>query len=100
MRFVFGVGRGAAGGVREWPAEARDREVVVTGIAISLTPAMDPSLERGFLWRTEQTYREWAVRFAGFITPRSPYVALGIRIADRCRRSLRLFSHLLHELFY
>jgi hypothetical protein len=29
--------------------------------------------ERGFLWRTEQTYREWAVRFARFIAPRSPY---------------------------
>jgi site-specific recombinase XerD len=31
--------------------------------------------ERGFLWRTEQTYREWAVRFSRFITPRSPYAA-------------------------
>jgi hypothetical protein len=28
--------------------------------------------ERGFLWRTEQTYRDWAVRFARFIAPRSP----------------------------
>jgi len=27
--------------------------------------------ERGMSWRTEQTYREWAVRFARFITPRS-----------------------------
>ncbi|MBA3850441.1 MAG: integrase [Opitutus sp.] len=31
--------------------------------------------ERGFLWRTEQTYREWAARFARFIAPRSPYAA-------------------------
>lgn len=31
--------------------------------------------ERGFLWRTEQTYRDWAVRFARFIAPRSPYAA-------------------------
>jgi integron integrase len=31
--------------------------------------------ERGFLWRTEQTYREWAWRFARFITPRSPLTA-------------------------
>lgn len=31
--------------------------------------------ERGFLWRTEQTYREWAWRFARFIAPRSPETA-------------------------
>lgn len=31
--------------------------------------------ERGFLWRTEQTYREWAWRFARFITPRAPLTA-------------------------
>ena len=37
--------------------------------------------ERGFLWRTEQTYREWAVRFARFITPRLPYVATGGDVA-------------------
>ena len=29
----------------------------------------------GFLWRTEETYRGWAVRFARFIAPRSPYAA-------------------------
>jgi len=37
--------------------------------------------ERGFLWRTEQTYREWAVRFARFIAPRSPYAASGEEVA-------------------
>lgn len=37
--------------------------------------------ERGFLWRTEQTYREWAVRFARFIAPRSPYAAAGGDVA-------------------
>jgi len=31
--------------------------------------------EKGFLWRTERTYREWAARFAHFLRPRSPYVA-------------------------
>ncbi len=31
--------------------------------------------ERGFLWRTEETYREWAGRFARFLAPRSPYAA-------------------------
>ncbi|MEO6992785.1 MAG: phage integrase N-terminal SAM-like domain-containing protein [Lacunisphaera sp.] len=35
------------------------------------------SRERGFLWRTEQTYREWAVRFARFIAPRTPLTANG-----------------------
>jgi len=37
--------------------------------------------ERGFLWRTEQTYREWSVRFARFIAPRSPYAASGEEVA-------------------
>ena len=37
--------------------------------------------ERHFLWRTEQTYREWAVRFARFIAPRSPYAAEGEDVA-------------------
>lgn len=37
--------------------------------------------ERGFLWRTEQTYREWAVRFARFMAPRSPYAADGSDVA-------------------
>jgi uncharacterized protein YhaN len=39
------------------------------------------SRERGFLWRTEQTYREWAVRFARFIAPRSPHAATGVDVA-------------------
>lgn len=30
---------------------------------------------RGLLWRTEQTYREWAARFVRFIEPRSPFTA-------------------------
>lgn len=37
--------------------------------------------ERGMLWRTEQTYREWAVRFARFLAPRSPYAAEGRDVA-------------------
>ncbi|MFT3781030.1 MAG: integron integrase [Nibricoccus sp.] len=31
--------------------------------------------ERGFLWRTEETYRMWAARFAAFLKPRTPQVA-------------------------
>jgi integron integrase len=38
--------------------------------------------ERGFLWRTEETYRAWAARFARFIAPRSPYAASGREVAD------------------
>ncbi len=36
---------------------------------------------RGFLWRTEETYRGWAARFARFIAPRSPYAATGEDVA-------------------
>ncbi|MBP6506155.1 MAG: integron integrase [Opitutaceae bacterium] len=39
------------------------------------------SRERGFLWRTEQTYREWTVRFARFIAPRTPYAVGGEEVA-------------------
>ena len=31
--------------------------------------------EAGFLWRTEETYRNWAKKFAEFLRPRSPYAA-------------------------
>jgi len=31
--------------------------------------------ERGFAWRTEETYRRWAHRFADFISPRLPMTA-------------------------
>jgi site-specific recombinase XerD len=34
------------------------------------------------LWRTEETYREWAVRFAEFLSPRTPYVAEGKDVAE------------------
>jgi integron integrase len=36
---------------------------------------------KGFLWRTEKTYREWAARFALQLRPRSPYAADGSDIA-------------------
>ena len=39
------------------------------------------SRERHFLWRTEETYRGWAWRFARFIAPRSPYAAAGEDVA-------------------
>ncbi len=31
--------------------------------------------ERGLLWRTEETYRSWAKRFAQFLAPRQPWAA-------------------------
>ena len=37
---------------------------------------------RGLLWRTEQTYRDWARRFARFLSPRSPYAAQGRDVSD------------------
>ncbi len=40
------------------------------------------SREKGFLWRTEETYREWAVRFAAYLAPRTPYIAEGKDVAD------------------
>ena len=36
---------------------------------------------KGFLWRTEQTYRAWAARFAKHLLPRSPYAAAGDDVA-------------------
>jgi integron integrase len=36
---------------------------------------------KGFLWRTEQTYRAWAARFAQHLRPRSPYAADGADVA-------------------
>lgn len=37
---------------------------------------------RGFLWRTEDTYRRWAGRFAQFLRPRSPYAAEAEDVAE------------------
>ncbi|HVU16555.1 MAG TPA: integron integrase [Candidatus Didemnitutus sp.] len=47
--------------------------------------------EKGFLWRTESTYRAWAHRFARFLSPRSPYAAAGDDVG-------RFLSHLAVEL--
>jgi integron integrase len=38
--------------------------------------------EKGFLYRTETTYRAWAAKFAAFLRPRTPEVAEGRDIAD------------------
>jgi hypothetical protein len=36
----------------------------------------------GFLWRTEKAYRMWAVRFATFVRPHSPYRATAQEVGD------------------
>jgi integron integrase len=36
----------------------------------------------GFSWRTEETYRGWARRFAAFLVPRSPYAAASREVED------------------
>ncbi len=38
--------------------------------------------KKGFLWRTETTYRQWADRFAQHLNPRSPYAADGSDVAS------------------
>lgn len=52
--------------------------------------------KRHLLWRSEQTYRNWARRFAEFIAPQAPYVAganeIGaflenLAVVQRCRPS-------------
>lgn len=37
--------------------------------------------EKGLLWRTEETYRAWARRFASFVAPASPYRATAEDVA-------------------
>jgi len=46
--------------------------------------------KKGLLWRTEQTYREWAARFARFTAPASPYQADGESVS-------RFLTHLAVE---
>jgi hypothetical protein len=37
---------------------------------------------RGFLWRTEKTYREWATRFVSYLRSRTAHAADGSEVAD------------------
>lgn len=37
--------------------------------------------EKGFMWRSEKTYRGWAARFVEFLAPQSPYSATGDDVA-------------------
>ncbi len=58
--------------------------------------------ERHFQWRTEQTYRQWAARFAQFVAPDSPYkVGPDHRNAPRrLRACLQTWIVILNEVKY
>ncbi len=71
-----------AGGRREARREKlAQRAVEDTGGADWERDLLVAMRTKGFLYRTEQTYREWAVRFAAFMKPRSPYVATEREVA-------------------
>ena len=63
--------RPAAAARPQEPLRARDDLGVVEWERALITAVR----RKGLLWRTEQTYREWAARFARFIGPRSPRTA-------------------------
>lgn len=84
-------------GVARAPASEPDRDGIVPALSklrpMEPGPARDdlggPDWEqaliktmrlRGLLWRTENSYRSWARRFAHFIAPRSPYAASGVEV--------------------
>ncbi len=58
------------------PAAAQDR-----GGADWERDLIAAARERGFLWRTEETYRMWGELFARFLAPRSPYAADAAHVA-------------------
>lgn len=99
----YGVGsrysdQGSAGEVARAPRAQQERDEIVPSLRSPRPMEPPPAArdlgsepwetdlikacrEKGFLWRTEQTYREWAVRFARFIAPRSPYAVSGEEVA-------------------
>jgi integron integrase len=68
----------AAAAARSIPAAARDD----LGGADWERDLISALRRKGFLWRTEQTYRGWAGRFAAHLHPRSPYAAEGADVAE------------------
>lgn len=71
----------AAGGARPYRPEHPAPAARDLGSNAWESALIKASRERGFLWRTEQTYREWAVRFARFVAPRTPLTAEGKDVA-------------------
>jgi len=78
LRWFFRTARARAPGVPpaagvhqpEPPPAATD-----LGVSEWETALIRAVRERHFQWRTEQTYRQWAARFARFIAPDSPHKA-------------------------
>lgn len=64
--------QGREGRSMEPPLGARD-----VGASDWERKLVEAARRRAFSWRTEETYRMWAVRFARFIEPRKPWVADG-----------------------
>jgi len=58
------------------PAAAGDR-----GGADWERDLIEAARSKGLLWRSEETYRGWAARFARFLAPRSPYAAEAADVA-------------------
>jgi integron integrase len=92
LRWLFRAGRATAAG--ESPGQSRATIVSNTPRHLP-APACDDLggaaweralivaiRRRGFLWRTEKTYREWATRFVSYLRPRTAYAADGSDVAD------------------
>jgi integron integrase len=75
-----------AGGISREPVFApSDHRVPPPGALDTGTTEWESALirqlrTRGLLWRTEQTYRGWAARFAAFLQPRNPRLASGAEV--------------------
>ncbi len=100
LRWFFRAARQQPANVEAAPCavpagHGRERPVDAPGAGLREPPAAGSDLggadwerdliqavrRKGFLWRTENTYRQWAARFAEFMRPRSPYAAEGTDIA-------------------
>ena len=93
LRWLFRAGRAAAPSVSARHSAAASRPVPSGERSLPTIARLDLGgadwerdliiaiRRRGFLWRTETTYRAWAARFAGFVRPRSPYAATGDDVA-------------------
>lgn len=93
LRWFFREGRS-----RKYPIEAAPDPIAVPreSSRASVPPPAEEDLggtdweraliaaarKAGFLWRTEETYRGWAGRFARFIAPRSPSTATEVEVGN------------------
>ena len=73
--FYQQAGRSGPGPERAGPRGVPPRAAEDLGAEPWERALIKAARERGFLWRTEETYRGWARRFARFIAPRTPDAA-------------------------